>query len=230
MERAAMSTRTTKSDSEIQQDVYDELEWDSRVEATHIGVVVENGVVTLRGTVRSHAERLAAQEAAHRVAGVLDVANDIDVKIPGSLVKTDTELAQAVRYALMWDVFVPHERIQSTVAHGWVTLDGTVENWQQRGDAERAIRNLPGVRGIVNNLIVVIPDGAPRAVQQAIEAALARHAIRAADRITVTVQDGTVILSGRVGSWAEKRAVVGAAGHAPGIRAIHDDLRVDPLT
>src|SRR5579884_4316782 len=90
MERAAMSTRTTKSDSEIQQDVYDELEWDSRVEATHIGVVVENGVVTLRGTVRSHAERLAAQEAAHRVAGVLDVANDIDVKIPGSLAKTDT--------------------------------------------------------------------------------------------------------------------------------------------
>ncbi len=104
-----------KTDAEIQQDMLREFKWDTRVEETDVGVEVDSGVVTLTGTVSSWAKRMAAQEAAHRVVGVLDVANDIRVKAQGSPGRTDTEIAQAVRRALEWDVFVPEKSLQSTV-------------------------------------------------------------------------------------------------------------------
>src|SRR6266542_2713292 len=130
-----------KTDSEIQQAVLEELKWDTRVEETDVGVEVDSGVVTLTGTVNSYAKRMAAQEAAHRVGGVLDVANDIQVRVPSMLERTDTEIALAVRRALEWDVQVPDRSIQSTVSDGIVTLEGSVDFWHQREDAERAVRN-----------------------------------------------------------------------------------------
>ena len=111
-----------KSDEHIHQAVLRELRWDSRVGETEVGVEVDQGVVTLTGTVASYATKLAAQAAAHRVTGVLDVANDIRVRIPGSRGRTDTEIAQAVRHALAADVLVPDTSITSTVTDGWVTL------------------------------------------------------------------------------------------------------------
>ena len=135
-------TAMTKMDAQIHHDVLEELKWDSRVDETEVGVQVASGVVTLTGAVTSWAKRVAAQEAAHRVIGVHDVANDIKVKMPGGLTRTDTEIAQAVRRALEWDVFVPEDKITSTVTDGWVTLDGAVDTWSQRNDAERAVRNL----------------------------------------------------------------------------------------
>src|SRR5262249_40184294 len=110
---ARMQTRT---DSEIQQSVWRELKWDTRVGETEVGVTVERGVVTLTGTVDSYAKKLAAQESAHRVLGVLDVANDIQIRIPGSLARTDAEIARAVRNSLEWDVWVDEQKVQSTVS------------------------------------------------------------------------------------------------------------------
>lgn len=147
-----------RTDSEIQAAVLRELKWDTRVEETDVGVEVDNGVVTLTGTVTSRAKRIAAQEAAHRVAGVLDVANDIEVHPVGTEAKTDTEVAQAVRHALEWDAHVPHERIHSTVSEGWVTLEGTVDLWSQQAEAERAILCLRSVRGLTNCIKVGAPD------------------------------------------------------------------------
>ncbi len=115
-----------KDDSEIKQAVLEKFKWDTRIKETDVGVEMNNGVVTLTGTVSSDAEKMAVQEAAPFVAGVLDVANDIVVKAPGSLGRTDTEIAQAVRHALEWDMRVPHERIRSTVSDGVVNLEGNV--------------------------------------------------------------------------------------------------------
>lgn len=120
-----------KTDAEVQQDVIRELKWDSRVEETDVGVEVDTGIITLTGTVSSWGKKIAAAEAAHRVRGVLDVANDIVVRVPGIGGRTDTEIAQAVRNALEWDVFVPDTRIQSTVSAGVVTLKGDVDSWIQ---------------------------------------------------------------------------------------------------
>ena len=135
-----------KSDAQIQQEVLRELKWDTRVEETDVGVEVDHGIVTLTGTVSNYAKRLAAQEAAHRVRGVLDVANDVEVRIPGSLARTDTEIAHTVCRTLEWWVQVPDERIQSTVMDGWVTLEGIVDFYYQREEAERAVRDRKSTR------------------------------------------------------------------------------------
>ena len=213
-----------KGDHTLRLDVERELEWDCRVDAANIGVAVSQRVVTLTGRARSHAEKMAAQRAAHRVPGVLDVANDLAVLTADAINRSDTELAKAVRQALEWDVLVPDQRIASTVDAGCVTLEGTVDLLQECQDAERAVQGLTGIREVRNKLVVDARDLDPGAVRDAIHLALERHAKHEAARIAVRVDDGVVTLSGEVDSWAEKRAVLGLVSHTPGVRAVQDRL------
>ena len=145
------------TDLEIRNAVLRELAWDGRVDETAIAVTVRDRVVTLSGTARNDAEKIAAQAAAHRVSGVLDVANDIVVKVPFAIGHGDPDIACAVRHALESDVHVPDAGIRSTVSDGWVQLDD-VDSEFERDAAERAVRRLSGVRG-VRNRIVVPPGG-----------------------------------------------------------------------
>jgi osmotically-inducible protein OsmY len=224
----AMTQLLTKTDAEIQQDVLRELKWDTRVNETQVGVEVSSGVVTLSGTVNSWAKRTAAQEAAHRVLGVLDVANDLQVRLTGTLGRTDTEIARSVRHSLEWDVFVPDTRIRSTVSEGQVTLEGEVDYWTQREDAGKAVRNLAGVRSVLNLISIKPPKVAAEAVHKAIEEALERRADREAQRIKVELHDGRVSIAGTVRSWGERMAAVEAARATAGVLVVDDRLRIDP--
>lgn len=219
-----------KSDIQIQQDVMRELRWDTRIGSTEVGVEVDKGIVSLSGTVENFAKKHAATEAAHRVAGVLDVANDVQVHLPGSPGRTDTEIARAIRSALEWDAFVPDQRIKSSVSEGWVTLEGEVDFLREREDAGKVVRRLGGVRGVWNQITVKPKKVDPVALRRMIGEALERRAEREADEIGVTVDDGSVTLSGKVHSWLEKNAVVGVIGHAPGVRTVSDKLRIEPWT
>jgi osmotically-inducible protein OsmY len=223
-----MATLVKRTDAEIQQNVLRELMWDTRVQQTDVGVQVEQGVVTLSGTVSSWGKRVAAEEAAHRVWGVLDVANDLVVKVPGSQGRTDTEIAHAIRSVLEWDVFVPQEHIQSTVSNGVVTLKGEVDFWTQREAAEKAIRNLSGVKAVFNQIQVKAVKVAAADLQSSIEEALERQAEREAKRISLDIQDGRVKLTGTVHSWAERDAVIGAARGTRGVRNVEDQLSIRP--
>lgn len=225
-----MYATATRSDVDIQQDVQRELRWDTRFEKAQVGVTVRNGVVALTGTVESFGKKWAASEAAHRVTGVLDVANDLEVKLPGDAAKTDLEIAKAVRHALEWDVFVPDQKIRSTVTKGWVTLDGEVEFLRQREDSGAAVRNLAGVKGVTNAISVREKKIQPGEVRKKIEEALERRADREAERIAIDVANGGVTLSGRVHSWMEKEAVLGTVSHAPGVAHVEDHLKVDPFS
>ena len=217
-----------RSDTQLAQRIMRELKWDSRIDWTSINVTVNDGVVTLTGTVPTYAEKLAAQSAAHRVTGVLDVANDIEVKPVDQFVRTDTQIASAVRAALEWSALVPNELIQSTVSNGWVTLEGEVDFWRERGDAEHAIRQLAGVVGVINKITVRKRPIDSKELRSEIELALERRADREAERLRVEVNDGAVDLFGRVHSWQEKRAVIGSISHAPGVIQVRDHLRIDP--
>jgi osmotically-inducible protein OsmY len=225
-----MITTLMKTDTEIQQDVLAELRWDTRVSAPEIGVEVDQGIVTLTGTVDTYSKKIAAQEAAHRVSGVRDVANDVRVKIAGTRTRTDTEIASAVRRALEWDSVVPDDRILSTVSSGWVELEGVVDTAAQREDAERAILRLAGVLGVTNKIAVAPSPLNPSSVRKAIEAALERQALREAHRIDVRVDEATVTVSGQVRTNAERRAILGAVSHAPGVGRVDDRLAVEPLS
>ena len=216
-----------KTDSELKTDVTRELAWDIRIDATAIGVATHHGVVTLTGTVSSWADKHAAEEAAFRVAGVRDLANDIEIKPSWSTTQTDSEIAEAVRSALQWDRFVPHDRIRSTVANtGTVTLTGTVRTLGERDAAEAVVRNLADVRCVINQIGVEPPAVAEHALHATITQALARRAEREAERVAVDVQGDTVVLTGYVGSWTERRAVVGAARGTPGVRRVDDRLHI----
>jgi len=217
---------SNKVDQEIEQDVQTELEWELGKAADEIGVKSHAGLVTLTGSSWSYATKLSAQEAAHRVAGVTDVANDIQVKVSQSNTRTDPEIARAVRSALEWDVLVPDDRIVSTVSQGFVTLEGSVESLLQRNDAEYVVRRLAGVRGVYNKINVLPQKVEPEDLQFKIEEALERRAVREAEHIRVNVEDGKVTLTGKVQSWDEKRAILGLVSHASGVKTVNDHLAI----
>lgn len=219
-------TNSTK----LQHYVQEELEWEPAIDASHIGVTAtHSGVITLTGTVRTYAERVTAERAAKRVAGVRAVANDIEVEPVGSAKHTDTNLAQAVLQALESDIAVPHEKIRVRVDDGWVTLEGEVALQFQRAAAENAIRRLEGVRGVKNEVrLQVRPLAEPAEVKKRIEAAFRRSAEIDARGIEIDAENGTVMLRGKVRTWAEREEAERAAWAAPGVLAVEDHLIVGP--
>ncbi len=223
------SVHSHRNDVEIRDDVLAELDWDIRLQPSEIGVSVKDGVVTLSGAVDSFTKRWTAQEAALRVVGVKAVANDLEIHLPSSAERTDSELAEAVVTALTWDAEVPTDTLKVTVSRGWVTLKGTVDTLFQRQQATRAVHRLTGVKGVTDLLMVRAPQPAPSDVRQRIERALVRNAETDAHRIRVEVQGQKVILRGSVHSYAERLAAEGSAISAPGITEIDDQLRVSPL-
>ncbi len=215
------------TDKDLKQHVQSALDWEPSLDATDIGVSVDEGVVTLRGNVASYAEKIAAERVALRVYGVKAVANDVVVHPVGGFERTDTEIAQAAVAALKWNTLVPKDRVTVTVANGWLTLNGTLD-WQYQKDAAgRAVRDLMGVKGVTNT-ITVQPRVKTIDVRDKIEAAFKRSAEIDARRVNVTATDGTVILSGNVHSWAERQEAERAAWAAPGVTQVDDRLTIVP--
>ena len=180
------------------------------MKATDIGATVKDGVVTLAGTVGSFAEKWAAEKAVKRLPGVKALAVELQVELPGSSERTDTDIARAAETALKWDVLVPHNRIKVTVENGRIVLEGEVD-WQfQKSAAERVVLHLTGVKGVTNQ-ITIKPKVAPIEVKDKIEAALKRNATLDAQQIKVQADGGKVTLSGSVRSLAENDEAGAAA-------------------
>lgn len=214
-----------RTDEEIQRDVLAELKWDKRVQPNEVGVVVQDGIVTLTGWVNSYLKKFTAEDAAHRVRGVKAVVNHLEVHLPESAECTDTDLAAAVLNALAWNTSIPAGKLEVTVSDGWVTLRGEVEYSFQKEDAEHAIRHLAGIRGITN-LIVAKPRVVPLDLKQRIEKALARNAEIDAIRITVEVEGSKVTLRGGVRSYAGWKAAQKIAQSAPGVTEVENRLAI----
>jgi len=181
----------------------------------------------LSGYVQSYAQKRAAEHAVAKVAGVRAVAEDLQVKLPSSRQRSDTEIAHAAINALKWDTEVPDELIKTRVESGWITLEGSVQFFYQKTAAERCVRFLTGVKGVAN-LIAVKPAETMTKVSQNIEAALKRRAEMDAARIKVDTTDGKVTLRGSVHSWLELKEAENAAWGTPGVWAVDDRLAVVP--
>jgi osmotically-inducible protein OsmY len=212
-------------DTELRDNVLDELSWEPMVDPAEIGVSVSDGVVMLTGFVESFAEKTAAEEAAKRVYGVRAVANDIEVHLPGSMARTDADIARAARNVLDWSTMVPSDDITVTVRNGWVTLEGSVDWQYQKEAAANAVRNLTGVKG-VENMISLRERSRSTEIESKIEEALRRSAEVDARRISVERQDGTVVLRGNVRSWFERMEAESAAWSAPGVTEVDNEITV----
>jgi len=221
-----MLTIFQKSDAEITQQVVQELRWDCRTETSPIRVSVNEGNVTLNGQVKYYAVKVAAEEAAHRIAGVASVQNNLEVKIPMAEYRGNFEIADAVRSAFAWNVLIPAEQIEVLVNKGIVTITGTVNCLSQREEAERAVVNLLGVTAIVNELTVAPQLIQEETVCQAIKSTLERQGTLDTEQIRVSMDRGSVCLSGSVPSWNQRFLMMTAAGFAHGVQNVVDDLNV----
>lgn len=214
-----------KTDSQLQQDVQAELGWEPSVDASHIGITVKEGIVTLNGHVASYAEKWEAEEAAQRVNGVKGLAVEMDVKLPGSSQRDDADIARSVENVLEWSSFGPTGSIKVMVEKGWVTLKGQVRWEFERSGAASVVRHLMGVTG-VSNQITLKKHASSTVVKADIEAALKRRAQNDAKQIHVDVNGSTVTLSGNAHNWAERDLASHAAWSAPGVDAVVDNIVV----
>ena len=163
-------------DEAIRQNVLEDLRWSPRVNATHIGVSVRDGVVELSGHVETFAEKLNAEHVALSVKGVMGVAEEITVRLPSEKRTSDSELADRAARLLSWDDRLHGEPIKVKVERGWITLTGQVRSSLERDVALSDVKRLSGVVG-VTNAITLRPAPAPEDVKGQIEDALNRQAV-----------------------------------------------------
>jgi osmotically-inducible protein OsmY len=213
-------------DSDIKRDVEDELRWDPDIDATDVGVAVHNGVVTLTGFVRSYAQKTEAERDAKRVAGVVGVANDIEVRLPVLDARPDPDIVRDAVSALKTELPYSSEKIKVIAKDGWLTLEGAVEWNYARERAQSAVKRIRGVKHVTNS-ITVKPTVAPHEIRRKIEDAFRRSAELDASRITVEANGSEVILRGTVKSWAERQEAERAAWAAPGVTRVDNRVAIN---
>jgi len=214
-----------KTDTQLQNDVMAELKWNTSINATKIGVEVDKGVVTLSGHVDNYGQKWSAERAAQKVCGVKALAVEIDVVLPGSVNRSDTEIARTAENVLEWTTNWPKNQVKVMVENGWITLSGELEYEYQRKMATTAVRHLMGVNG-VSNQITIKPFLSSSTVKSDILAALKRRALTDAEEIIVTVDGGKVNLSGVVHSWSERDMVSDSVWNTPGVTNVNDNISV----
>ena len=212
-------------DRELQLAVQAELTWEPSVIAAHIGVTASAGVVTLSGHVDSYAGKLAAETATRRVRGVKGLAEEIEVRLPFDVKRTDDEIAEAALDRLAWNTAIPRDSIVAKVDHGWVTLTGQVDFWYQKDAAEQEIRPLMGVVGASNQVTIAARIDTAN-LREDIARALHRSWFAQPDQIHVTAEGGHVWLTGTVRSFHERQVAGTAAWSTPGTTAVENDLAI----
>ena len=190
------------TDTHLQKDVQDELKWWPSVDAAHIGVAADSGVVTLSGQVAHYAEKTKAEDATKGVYGVKGIANEIIVEPAGSGKRTDQDIAEAALNVLKWNSEVPRDKVIVVVRDGWVTMTGTVD-WQfEKNAAARCVHYLVGVKGVTNS-IGIKPTAKWIDVKHKIEDAFRRNADLEARRADARAAYGEAIRLGEAGNDPE---------------------------
>jgi len=221
-----MTVIVEKTDTDLKMDVLAELKFEPSVKITDIGVLVKDGVVTLNGHASSHGEKLNAVRVTKRVAGVLAIADDIEVNLPDFGQHSDSDIATSAATRIDWSTEIPAGAVEVTVRDGQITLEGVLEWGYQKHAAENAVQNLVGVKSI-SNLITVNPTMTAAEIGTDIRSAIKRNAMLDDSEIQVESSGSRVVLSGKVRNHAELEEAVRVAWAAPGVNTVDNRLKVN---
>ena len=214
-----------REDGDIRSVIQEELDRDPSIGKRDIAVSVRDGIVTLAGFARTPGEKGRAEATAKRIAGVLGVANDIQVRLPLLGRKPDPDIAREAAAEIGKELPGICGQICVRVASGRVTLEGEVEWEPERWRAERAALSVRGIRSIRNKLRVR-PAILPLEIKRRIEQAFERIAEFDADAIEVEMVDGAVVLKGSVRSWVQRSAAERTAWSVVGVQRVDNYLAV----
>jgi len=216
-----------KKDEELQHDVLDALRWEPLLSAAEIGVMVNNGIVTLTGMVDSYAKKSEAEEATKRVSGVRAVVEQIGMSYGHWGKTTDADIASDILKVFnLSGGIIPAGKVNIMVEDGWVTLEGQLEWNYQKDFAKKTIRTLTGVKGLTNNIIIK-SEVNDRIEKNDIQRALNRNGSMANKDVIVNVSGNKVTLTGSVDSWSKKDEAARIAWNAPGVWNVDNELVVD---
>jgi osmotically-inducible protein OsmY len=221
-----MTQTVRRSDKDLQTNVTDELLFDSSIDAAHLVVLANGGVVTLSGDVGSLPERHTAKRAAMRVAGVQAVTDDILVRDPGAFGAKDSDIAEAANQMINWAVDVPSDTVTAGVRDHVLTLSGTVTRQYQREAAARAVMYIRGVTAVTNTIRLIATTPASDDLKAAIDAAILRNVQLDSHQIKADVNGAEVTLRGSVRSWAERRQSENVAWSGSGVTSVKNHLTV----
>ena len=207
--------------------VQNKLLLDIWVEEKGVNVNVEDGIVTLSGTVPSYFGKIHAADVVKKIWGVKGVVNELRVNLSTHLKRNDQAIAQAAVTALEWDVAIPTDTIKVVVENAIVTLSGEVAFDSQRTRAYNDVRSLYGVENVINAITLKLtPQINVQDVEKQIERDFQRNAALHAHKIKVKIEGKRVCLSGSVSSWFEYKEANDAAFAVPGVQEVQNDLEM----
>lgn len=211
------------------QDIIDQLTWDDSVNANNVHVDVKDGSVELTGAVESYAGKIAAEKDAYQVAGVKYVENNLDVKYPVDItIPDDIEITSNIERMLLWNSNINSSNIQVETSNRIVTLKGSVESYWEKYLAEDIANTAFGVSGIINLLEVTLTKSIVDIdIENDIKSAYRRSFFIDEDRITVSVNNGTVTLRGVLPTYPVKKEALDIAKYTSGVVDIIDELEIE---
>ncbi len=212
-------------DARLLRNVLDELAYEPDLDASGIEVDVTDGIATLSGTVASCRERKLAEDATARLRGIRGIRQTITVELPETARVSDDLLQKRATKALGWNGLVPSDAIKVSVENGQVILEGKVEWHGQKAAALDCVRNLAGVRELVDR-VAIVPCSTRADIGRTIENALRRQASVEAHGIRISIKDGRAVLAGHVHDWSQRRSAERIAWGAPGVHTVEDRIQV----
>lgn len=219
-----MITSVNRVDADIKKDILAELKWDPEIDETDIGVTVKDGSAVLMGTVSSYFQKTAANLAAKRIRGVRSIADEIEVKLPYQMEGSDEDISQRISDLFEWNAQIPADDIKSVVRSGIVTISGDVDWQYQKNYIQKQVEDIKGVRSVINN-INLRKKATASDIKNEIMRALYRHASVEASRVNVSIDGGTITLTGIVDNYFEKDLIKNAAWSAAGVTKVIDNLK-----
>jgi osmotically-inducible protein OsmY len=226
---AVMVRRSMNADSSavLAAAVTEELRWDPLVEVERINVSAEDSRITLQGVVRTYAQKCRAEKIAREIRGVVEVRNELDVRLAIGSYRTDDGL-ERLAASIMQNHSALCDPLPRVTAHdGWLTLSGVVTAEAQKRATEDALRDLAGIRGIVN-CIEVAPRTEDAGDTGVFLAAVLRRGNLSVKELKVEVNGGAIAIDAKVASCAEHDALIELASCRRGIVSVEDRVVVQP--